>query len=490
MPETEGPIVRGQIEPQAQRLGGEVPSFAQVERARPAFWGILCLSCGLHAAVAFYLPGMLDAMPWARPPAPTIRFAVVRPPLIVRMPDQPVVYFPRKASARARVKARQAAVQVRNSIGRVLIQPPPLQRARPKQPLPSLSVWSGAAEHRQIVHAPGQLHPQRPPELAAWRVTSSPTLPGSAPAPKLPLPVMPPPAPVAAKPHREETDTETGDSRAGLPASVIAIGERAARPGEVVEVPPGQLLDGLASLTELAATIARTVTPESHTMAAPPVATPPEARTSARPDRHHADGGTGPETASGPHPKAAAESKSNGHSARSPSVGGSMEARTAADGNRHLTYPPNGTYDVVILSSAAGDDVADIESLLTGRPIRTVYLNVGLSQEWILKFCLPADGPATSSGDMVVRLDRPPTVTPPFLLDATLPNGHPIHPEQSWLLHGRLGVDGRFLSLEASGPEGAHELLPYVRQWRFKPAQKDGAPAEVEVAVIIPRWIG
>jgi hypothetical protein len=166
-----------------------------------------------------------------------------------------------------------------------------------------------------------------------------------------------------------------------------------------------------------------------------------------------------------------------------------LEIRDFADGSQEIRYPPDGRFDAVVVQAGAGDLVPEAEELLTGRPVQTVYLAVGTTREWVLQYCMPHDigGAATQSG-MIVSLGGPTKVQAPWVRTVALPPRRAHSPKAS-VFYGKLQANGRIINMRALARpqyEDRPEMLPYLEQWEFRPAQRDGAAAEVEVLLIIP----
>lgn len=191
---------------------------------------------------------------------------------------------------------------------------------------------------------------------------------------------------------------------------------------------------------------------------------------------------------------------SSAHSDPSPAVrilnthAGPVEVREFSDGSQQWRFPTTGSFDVVIVQRSAGAMIPEAESLLTGWPVQTVYLALGTAKEWIMQYCLPpsASAPAAQSG-MLVTLGKPAKLEAPFIQLAMLPPPKITNSSRPALFSGSLGADGRFRRLRpvaAPDYETRPDLLPYIEQWRFRPAKWDGAFAEVDVVLLVPASTG
>jgi hypothetical protein len=166
---------------------------------------------------------------------------------------------------------------------------------------------------------------------------------------------------------------------------------------------------------------------------------------------------------------------------------GRVEIRDFADGHEEIHYPPDGRFDAVVVQAGAGDLVPEAEDLLTGRPVQTVYLEVGTAREWVLQYCVPSDKAAAQSG-MVVSLGGPTKMQAPWIRMVALPPRRARSPKAT-VFYGKLQPNGHFMDMRALARpqyQDRPELLPYLEQWEFRPAERDGVAAEIEVMLIIP----
>jgi hypothetical protein len=154
-----------------------------------------------------------------------------------------------------------------------------------------------------------------------------------------------------------------------------------------------------------------------------------------------------------------------------------------------IVHPGNGVFDVVVQSSAL-DGIPESPGILTGRPIYSVYLNVGTRREWILQYAIPGRDPYGAQHNWaVVRLESTSPLSPPYPRVTLLP---PLRkrPASSYvMIHGFLNGSGRFEDLKVIGPAGAEErpaIAAVLGEWEFRPASQDGAPVRVEVLLAIP----
>jgi hypothetical protein len=166
---------------------------------------------------------------------------------------------------------------------------------------------------------------------------------------------------------------------------------------------------------------------------------------------------------------------------------GRVEIREFPDGSQEIHYPPDGRFDAVVVQAGAGDLVPEAEDLLTGRPVQTVYLEVGTAREWVLQYCVPSGTAAAQSG-MVVSLGGPTKMQAPWIRTVALPPRRARSPKAT-VFYGKLQPNGHFMDMRALARpqyQDRPELLPYLEQWEFRPAKRDGIAAEIEILLIIP----
>jgi hypothetical protein len=152
------------------------------------------------------------------------------------------------------------------------------------------------------------------------------------------------------------------------------------------------------------------------------------------------------------------------------------------------TYPKDGVFDVVITTSNP-NELPEISRVLTGNPIHTVYLDVGHGDEWILRYCVPEAPKNAQANSYVITLDNPAPVKAPFPRATIAPQLKTVAGKTS-LLHGFITAKGDFRNLAAVRPEddGTMKVLgPFLGDWEFRPATRDGVAVEIEVVLVVPR---
>jgi hypothetical protein len=169
-----------------------------------------------------------------------------------------------------------------------------------------------------------------------------------------------------------------------------------------------------------------------------------------------------------------------------------VDSAAGANGNGWLTasvpirivHPENGTFDIIVMQTSSESD--EDTAVLSGRPVYTVFLKVGASAEWILRYCVPnASNVARVTATGVELTDSRPVKAPyPTLMMAPLGARR-----ASLILHGFVTVEGKFRNLRAVRSEdeqAARRIAPHLNQWDFRPASRGGKPVEVEIVLIIP----
>ena len=200
-----------------------------------------------------------------------------------------------------------------------------------------------------------------------------------------------------------------------------------------------------------------------------------------RPNGGDASGDTGKEGGNGRGPQSALGSSYAGIGLPRP-----PESEVRAAVIPTMIHPENGVFDVVIVESWPFQDVPEAAGKLSGRPVYMVYLNVGLSSEWILQYCVPGNSVRMTGN--VVYLGNPVPVKAPYPRKTTLPPLNMLPSTRRAILHGYLDETGRFKNLKAIGGEvkSTGAILPFLAAWEFRPATRDGKPIEVEVLLGIP----
>ncbi len=163
--------------------------------------------------------------------------------------------------------------------------------------------------------------------------------------------------------------------------------------------------------------------------------------------------------------------------------------RVAADpAFKRVEHPANGSFDVVIMQTAARDDLPNVGGILSGNPVYTVYLPVGDKKDWLLKYCLPARGNPQSNPYQIKIEDATP-ITPPYPISTSIPDLLLVQPfSTSLVLHGVLTAAGAFRDVKGPDPATplAEQIIALVSEWRFRPALRNRRPIDIEILLVIP----
>ncbi|MGC4049346.1 MAG: hypothetical protein QM757_07505 [Paludibaculum sp.] len=167
---------------------------------------------------------------------------------------------------------------------------------------------------------------------------------------------------------------------------------------------------------------------------------------------------------------------------------GTIKVKGNPDGTITLSYPHDGQFDIVIVQSDPPEETSEFSGLLSGKPVRTVFIQLGAAREWILEYCLPEKNQTgVQQSGMVVSLGSPPPLKAPYLLEAQLPPNSAWRSKTQQVFHGIISRSGRWETLRAvTGGDGTARLVEYLSRWTFRPAASGNEPKPVEVLLIIP----
>ena len=151
-----------------------------------------------------------------------------------------------------------------------------------------------------------------------------------------------------------------------------------------------------------------------------------------------------------------------------------------------IHLPHDGNYSVVISEKSAL--VPGSADFLRGRPVYSVYLQVGLKRAWILQYCLPGEAGPPQRNSMMVVSAKPVPLSAPYAYTMLRPVLQFAGPGYS-MIHGMINEKGKFEQLQQVGDpnlKNATELIQVLSGWEFRPATKDGVPVAVEILLCIP----
>ncbi len=155
-----------------------------------------------------------------------------------------------------------------------------------------------------------------------------------------------------------------------------------------------------------------------------------------------------------------------------------------------ILHPADGVFDVVVVQTSNAEAFSEGADALSGRPIYTVYLQVGAPKEWIMEYCLPNSSGAVQTGGLV-NLGNPDPVTAPYATVTVRPPEDWRHGSDYLLVHGFLDESGRLRDMQVLASQNPQDpfagaVLDYLPYWEFRPAVVDGHPVKVEVILAVP----
>jgi hypothetical protein len=154
-----------------------------------------------------------------------------------------------------------------------------------------------------------------------------------------------------------------------------------------------------------------------------------------------------------------------------------------------IEHPPGAVADVVVVQPAPMDGMIETSGALSGRPVYSVFLQVGAPRQWILQYCVPGEDQSMVLTGGVVRLSSPAPLAAPYPRVTYLPPLRP-RPGSYLLIHGYLNAAGRFEALQplrGADREEAAAIIPVLERWEFRPAMREGQPVRIEILLAIPR---
>jgi hypothetical protein len=155
-----------------------------------------------------------------------------------------------------------------------------------------------------------------------------------------------------------------------------------------------------------------------------------------------------------------------------------------------ILHPAGGVFDVVVVQTSTSDAFSEGAQALSGRPIYTVYLEVGAPKEWILQYCVPNMSGPVQTGSLV-SLGNPDPMSAPYPTVTVRPPEDWQHGSGYLLVHGFLDETGHLRDMKILASQDPQSpttdaLLEYLPYWEFRPAVVDGHPVKVEVILAVP----
>ena len=155
-----------------------------------------------------------------------------------------------------------------------------------------------------------------------------------------------------------------------------------------------------------------------------------------------------------------------------------------------IEHLSNAVFDVVVMQSSAEQAFPDSAGALSGKPVYTVYLQVGAPKAWILQYCVPKQvAPEPQVSGNVVNIGNPSPLKAPYPLLTVLPPVTMLARTGYIIVHASLDTQGKLIDVEvlrAPNIRMKDLILPELAKWQFRPAVRDGAPVAVEILLAIP----
>jgi len=155
-----------------------------------------------------------------------------------------------------------------------------------------------------------------------------------------------------------------------------------------------------------------------------------------------------------------------------------------------IEHLSSAVFDVVVMQSSADQAFPDSAGALSGKPVYTVYLQVGAPKAWILQYCVPKQvAPEPQVSGNVVNIGNPSPLKAPYPLLTVLPPVTMLARTGYIIVHASLDTQGKLIDVEvlrAPNIRMKDLILPELAKWQFRPAVRDGAPVAVEILLAIP----
>jgi hypothetical protein len=392
-------------------------------------------------------------------------------------------------------------------------EPPPPQAEPRKFELPNLPLRETASQTVLQAELPPDIPPavdRRLPDLVFWdsdrsRPPDRPIEPGNLTA-KLETPKLNS-TPRLEAPNRESltSDFRVASTSAALPSSLPLPPTATTMPVRLLE--PSENTTGPTSIDPFTGTpvhvMAVSPDPAPLSDALKALFIPPGNQLARLPGAAPMLGFSGLGNGSGDSGASFASSESGAGPAGAP---GSPELLHALPGDGHIfgllsspglngtplriLHPAGGVFDVVVVQTSTSDAFSEGAQALSGRPIYTVYLEVGAPKEWILQYCLPNITGPVQTGSLV-NLGNPGPMSAPYPAVTVRPPEDWQHGSSYLLVHGFLDESGRLRDMKILDSQNQQApttdaLLEYLPYWEFRPAVVDGHPVKVEVILAVP----
>lgn len=476
-PQSESP----QVGVQFREAGGGLPSA-----------GALVVSLLLHIVGLPLLPVLLIQESGRRAePVSAVLVDARTTQLLLRLPPRAAAMLPAtgrvaRSGAGRREPGRQARRAASRSPGPQILLPLPETRVeRPVWEIPTIAVWTGTAAPAPLPIVPGAVRPltaaQLPAVVPSLERPIAEGQPGGMAIPRpgpgrSPLVLRPSsPSPAAVWLDVEDLPAAPpGSLEPGVPAAVIAVTSLGPRPEEAFRVPPSGTADGPRATKGAGSEPAEAVPPVTAAV----MDLPPGPVVAAG---GQTDSAAGRGAAGIPGSEGALKTFSIDTAA------GAILVAEWPDGTRRLTYPEGGRFDVLVVGAGLPPGVPPIDDVLEGRPVYTAYLQVGLSRDWILQFCVDArQRKAVRRTGMVISLGNETRLESPYVRFAQIPQFRKATGYTAF--HFRISAGGEVEEprMLASGQMADPGFLSMIGSWKFRAAARDGQAVAVEAVLVVP----
>lgn len=526
-------LISSAVDSAKSQAGQRQICFASFCQPRPRRWPSFLASFLVHALVLLWLPSLLEALRPEAEPSLWVREMRFAKALRIRIPER--LYLasggrPQAGPAVVRAKARpgpgrsagrgpSVTVVARKRMPRRFELPPLPRRVSDEQTLlqaqhpPDLLPPATPRLAEMFFWAPQAPLPPAPKAFVMPGYASPPErAAGLSAPPTLELPALEPATPVvrppgllpiagpqlafarpASMPIRTSASPEsaaastglTTETSAGDPVTLLSLSSSPRALREVLTVLPGNQLGPLfrsapgREASRLDSAPGRDAASEAAVT--PRAVQPPMPKPAGQVRAAGAPPGAQPASEN-------AAGMGDAAPGVSPPVADAARGTALAIEASRISHPTIGVFDVVVQSSGV-EGFPESAGVLSGKPIYSVYLNVGASREWILQYALPAEeGETPEVGGAVVRLGNSSPLEAPYPRLTFRP---PIkaRPRPAYVMvHGFIDGNGRFEALKVLGTTAAEEapqILAVLERWEFRPAMKDGRPARVEILLAI-----
>jgi hypothetical protein len=322
-----------------------------------------------------------------------------------------------------------------------------------------------------------------PPRLNTAGAPPTPKVPAStALAPSARLLAPPPSLPIrAAAQNTANSSSGTDDPQSGDPVAVLSLTSKPLPLREFLTIPPGNMVGRMPAQGEGGSGQGSGQGAGKSKSGGAAGEGSGETGTG----RGAAGAGSGSASGSDSGNGGGGGAAGSGAGGSSAGVSGALDPAVAAT---RMTHPVDGVFDVVVQGGL--DGLPESAGALSGRPIYSVYLNVGGAKDWILQYCVPAGGsPAPRASGGVVTLDAaPPPLSAPYPQVTMRPLVR-RRPGTYMTVQGFINTDGRFENLRVLGandPQQSAYVLAILEKWEFRPAMQLQKAVRVEILLAIP----